>query len=74
MQRRFIAVKPATLARSNLAGLFHDGAQDAVDAGGVALAVVHEPVIHFAIKAGGHQCFWNSTESRELFMGQRGNF
>ena len=48
----------------------HNGAQDVIDAGGIAISIFPEPVVDVAIQASGHQHFGSAAELRQLLVRQ----
>ena len=48
----------------------HNGAQDVIDAGGIALSIFPEPVVNVAVEASGHQHFGSAAELRQLLFRQ----
>jgi len=59
-----------TVVSAKLSRPFHDPAQDTVDPGRIALAVLHEPVVNLLIDASGHQHLRSAAELRQLLVGQ----
>ena len=48
----------------------HNGAQDVIDAGGIALPIFPEPVVNVAVEASSHQHFGSAAELRQLLVRQ----
>jgi hypothetical protein len=53
-----------------LTGAFHNRAQDTVDPGRVALAILQEPFVDLFIDAGGHEHLRSSFKLSQLFVSE----
>src|SRR5258708_8135151 len=59
------------LHRAELPGLGHHRAQNTIDAGRIALAIVLEPVVDIPVQAGGHQHLSRPAQPRHFLTPPR---